>query len=389
MDNFVFHSPTKVIFGKGEEANVGGLIKGYGFGKVLLHYGGGSIQKSGLYDVVTKSLREAGVAFVELSGVEPNPKLPLVREGIALCRNEGVDIILAVGGGSVIDSAKAIGMGLPMDADVWDIYSGAFRPTATVPVGVILTLAAAGSELSNSSVITNPAQMLKRGHGNDVCRPLFAILNPALTFTVSKFQTACGVVDILMHTIERFFGTPARTELTDALAESLMRTVITAGKKAFENPEDYEARGDIMWASSLSHNGLTGNGRTGDWASHQLEHEISGMFDRVAHGAGLSVVFPAWARYVCKHDYARFARFAVNVWGVIHNGSNEETAHAGIDAAEAFFRSLDMPTRLTDLGIGAESIEGMAKQAYGARDSFGFFTPIRPEDTVAIYKLAL
>jgi len=389
MDNFTYYSPTKVLFGKGGEANVGEVIKGYGFRKVLLHYGGGSIKRSGLYGVIMKSLSDAGIAFVELGGVEPNPKLPLVREGIALCKAENVELILAVGGGSVIDSSKAMGMGLMLDGDVWDIYRGLVVPAKTVPVGVVLTISAAGSELSNSSVITNPDGGFKRGHNNDVCRPLFAILNPALTFTVDKFQTACGIVDILMHTIERFFGTPAQTMLSDSFAEGLMRTVIDAGKRVMANPEDYDARGELMWASSLSHNGITGNGRTGDWASHQMEHEISGLFDRVAHGAGLSVVFPAWAKYVCHVDYARFAQFAVNVWGITPGNSDEETAYAGIDAAKAFFKSLGMPTSLTDLEIGADSIKPMAEKAYAWRETMGFFKPLRKPDVVEIYKLAL
>ena len=389
MDNFIYHSPTKVLFGKGGEANAGEIIKGYGFQKVLLHYGGGSVKRTGLYDVVTKSLADAGVSFVELGGVEPNPKLPLVREGIALCRAEKVDMILAVGGGSVIDSSKAIGMGLKLDCDIWDIFAGKTRPVTTVPVGVILTLAAAGSELSNSCVITNPDGGLKRGHNNDICRPLFAILNPALTVTVDKFQTACGIVDILMHTVERFFGTPARTMLTDSFAIGLMRTVIDAGKRAMANPADTDARGELMWASSLSHNGITGNGRTGDWASHQMEHEISGMFDRVAHGAGLSVVFPAWAQYVCHVDYARFAQFAVEVWDIAPGNSDEETAFAGIDAAKAFFKSLDMPTSFADLGIGEESIAPMAEKSFASQETRGFFTPVRKADMIEIFKLAL
>jgi len=389
MDNFLYHSPTKVFFGRGEEEKIGAILQSYAIRKVLLHYGGGSIRQSGLYDTVVSSLCASGIAFIELGGVEPNPKLPLVRKGIELCRAENVELILAVGGGSVIDSSKAIGMGLKMKADVWDLYSGAHRVTETLPVGVILTLAAAGSELSNSSVITNPETKLKRGHNNDVSRPLFAVLNPALTFTVSKFQTACGIVDIIMHTAERYFGTPAQTELTDSFAEGLMRTTIAAGKRAYADPNDYEARGELMWASSLSHNGLTGNGRTGDWATHQMEHEISGMFDRVAHGAGLSVLFPAWAKYVYKHNPARFAAFAVRVFGVTHTGNDEETALTGILAAEAFFKSIDMPTRLADLDIGEESIEPMAAQAFGARETMGFFTPICKQDMIAICKLAL
>ena len=389
MDNFVFCSPTKVLFGECVEKQVGGLIREYGFKKVLLHYGGGSIQKTGLYDSVTQSLQQSGVAYAELGGVSPNPKLSLVREGITFCREEKVDFILAVGGGSVIDSAKAIGMGLRMGGDVWDIYTGKHKAVETVPVGVILTLAAAGSELSMSSVITNEEMKLKRGQNNEVCRPLFAMLNPALTFSVSKFQTACGIVDIIMHTLERYFGTPSQTMLTDSMAEGLMRTVMDAGKRAYANPEDYDARGELIWASSLSHNGITGCGRTGDWATHQLEHEISGMFDHVAHGAGLSVMYPAWARYVCKTDYARFAQLAVNVWGVAPCASEKETAHAGIDAAEAFFKSLDMPTRLPELGVGAECIDGLVSQAYLTRESFGAFKPILKDDAAAIYRLAL
>ena len=288
MNNFTFYAPTKVVFGKGTESQVGALVAAQNCKKVLLHYGSGSVKKTGLLDRVKKSLDESGISYVELGGVVPNPRLSLVREGIALCKKEGVDFLLAVGGGSVIDSAKAIGYGCANDFDVWDIFERKNQPKACLPVGVVLTIAAAGSEMSNSAVITNEDGWKKRGSNSDTCRPKFAIMNPELTMTLPEYQTMCGSTDILMHTMERYFTSQGNMELTDSIAEGLMRTVISNTKILLKNPKDYDARAEIMWASSLSHNDLTGLGNGGnDFASHRLEHELGGMFD-VAHGAGLA-----------------------------------------------------------------------------------------------------
>lgn len=350
MLNFTYHSPTKVIFGKDAESSSGKEIKNLGYTNVLVHFGGGSAKKSGLLDRVHASLDAAGLKWMDLGGVQPNPRLSLVREGIRLCKDNGVDFILAVGGGSAIDSAKGIAYGLANPFDLWELFQGKRTAIACHPVGAILTIAAAGSETSYSTVLTDDATNDKCAYNDDICRPKFAIMNPELTFTLPEYQTMSGVVDILMHTLERYFTNDAG-ELVDRMAESLLVTVIGTAPRLKSNPHDYDARAELMWAGSLSHNGITGVGRVGDWACHQLEHELSGMFD-VAHGAGLSAVWASWARYVYKHDVARFAQFAVRVMGCEINFFNpEETARQGIDAMENFFRSIAMPTSITQLGI--------------------------------------
>ena len=344
MQNFTFHTPTKVFFGKGTEKQVGEIIKSYGFSKVLFHYGSGSIKKTGLYDTVVSALRESGIAFVELGGVEANPKLSMARKAAELARAEKVDMILAVGGGSVLDSAKAAAAGALNDCDPWEFNSKKRVPQKALPVGTILTLAASGSETSDSCVITNEDGWLKRGFNAPCNRPLFSIMNPELTYTVGKYQTGCGIVDIMMHTLERYFSLNEDNPLTDALSEGLVRTVIEAGRRAIENPEDYEARAALMWAGSLSHNGLTGCGKEYMMRCHQLEHELSGAYDRIAHGAGLAVIFPAWAKYIFPYNITRFAQYAVNVWGAPMNFEHpERTAQAGIGATEQYFRSMGMP----------------------------------------------
>ena len=360
MFSFQYFTPTKVLFGKDSENQAGRLLQEAGCRKVLLHYGGGSAVRSGLLARVQSSLEEAGIAYATLGGVVPNPRLSLVYEGIELCRREQVDFILAVGGGSVIDSAKAIGYGLANEGDVWDFYEHTRKPTACLPVGVILTISAAGSEMSNSSVITNGHS--KRGCNSDFCRPAFAILNPDLTKTLPAYQTACGCTDILMHTMERYFTNGGNLELTDAIAEGLMRTVMKHAITLRDHPEDDTARAEVMWAGSLSHNGLTGCGNSGDdFATHGLEHELSGMFD-VAHGAGLAALWGSWARYVWKDCAPRFYRFARMVMQVPAPDLDfqradarpelvEETVLKGIEAMEAFYRSIHMPTSLKELGI--------------------------------------
>ncbi|NLX78182.1 MAG: iron-containing alcohol dehydrogenase [Clostridiaceae bacterium] len=370
MINFEFYCPTKVFFGRGQHKRVGEIIRNYGFKKVLLHYGGGSIKKTGLYDEVVKALNDAGIDFVELGGAQPNPVLGLVKKGIEICRKENVDLVLAVGGGSAIDSGKAIAVGAANDCDPWLFFSKKKEPERALPIGTILTLSATGSETSTSAVITNEELKLKRGLNTDLNRPLFSILNPELTFTVSPYQTACGIVDIMMHTVERYITQKGEAEVTDRIAEAVLKSTIQAGRKALKNPEDYEARATLMWAGSLSHNGLTGLGRDYFMVSHQIEHEISGMFEKVAHGAGLAVVFPAWMKYAYKYNIPRFCQYAVRVWNCEMDYENpENTAIAGIEATIDFFREIGMPTTLRELDVPEDSIEEMAVKCtnYGER----------------------
>ena len=362
MFHFIYHTPTQVVFGKGAEEHTGALVKAQRCKKALIHYGGGSVVRSGLLERIKASLDQAGVSYAELGGVVPNPRLSLVYQGIELCRKEGVDFILAVGGGSVIDSAKAIAYGLAEEDDVWELYDRARQAKACFPVGVVLTIAAAGSEMSNSSVITKDEGGIKRGYNNDLCRPRFAVMNPELTATLPAYQTASGCVDILMHTMERYFTPNGTMELTDSIAEGLMRTVMNNAKILHADPANYDARAEIMWASSLSHNGLTGCGCDGgDFACHGLEHEMGGMFD-VTHGAGLAAVWGSWARYVYRDCLDRFVKFAVNVMGVENTGAPEDVALKGIEAMEDFYRSIEMPTCFSELGIfpNQEQLEKMA-----------------------------
>ncbi|MBR5509915.1 MAG: iron-containing alcohol dehydrogenase [Lachnospiraceae bacterium] len=391
MVNFEYYAPTQVVFGKDTELQTGKLVKEYGASKVLVHYGGSSAKKSGLLDRVCASLGEAGIPYVTLGGVVPNPRLSLVREGIALCKKEGVDFLLAVGGGSVIDSAKAIGYGLFNDCDPWLFFDRQTQAKGCTPLGAVLTIAAAGSEMSNSCVITNEDGWLKRGYSTNYARCRFAVLNPELTCTLPAYQTASGCVDIMMHSMERFFSHAKGTELTDGICESLIRTVMKQAKVLRDDPSNYDARADVMWASSLSHNGLTGCGTTGDWATHQIEHELGGMFD-VAHGAGLAAVWGSWARYVYQEEPEKFAQFAVNVLDIpAGKKSAEDLAMEGICAMEDYFRSIHMPTSLTELGISPTDaqIEDMAQKCmhFGKR-TIGGFKVLKAEDVVKIYHMA-
>lgn len=392
MFDFSYHTPTRVVFGKGAEGQIGKLIKDTGCGKVLIHYGGGSAERSGLLARIRASLDDENIPYVELGGVVPNPRLSLVYQGIELCRREEVDFILAVGGGSVIDSAKAIGYGMTNEGDVWDFYEHVRQASACLPVGVVLTISAAGSEMSNSSVITKDEGMVKRGYNDDICRPVFAVMDPELTMTLPAYQTACGCTDILMHTMERYFTNGGNMELTDAIAEALMRTVIKNALLLKENPKDYNARAEIMWAGSLSHNGLTGCGNDGgDFATHGLEHEMGGMFD-VAHGAGLAAVWGSWARYVLQDCMPRFCRFARNVMGVAPDGSDEEIALKGIEAMENFYRSIGMPTNMRELGIAPteEQLKTMAHMcSLAAGGPKGSAKKLYEEDMLQIYRMAL
>ena len=387
MENFEFYSPTRIIFGRGTEEKVGELTKEYGT-KVLLHYGGGSIKKYGLYDKVIKSLQDAGIYFIELGGVQPNPRLELVKEGIKICRENDIDFILAVGGGSVIDSAKAISLGVPYEGDVWDFFMGKALPEKNLPVGVVLTIPAAGSESSNSVVITKEEGLLKRSCNNDINRPVFAIMNPELTFTLPPYQTASGVVDMMAHIMERYFTHQTDVDLTDGLCESMLKTIMKNALIVMEEPDNYDARAELMWAGTLAHNGLVGTGRIGDWASHAIEHELSAMYD-VAHGAGLAVVFPAWMKYVYKHNVNRFAQFAVNVFNLDYDFANpERTALEGIRRLMDFFRRIGMPTNLEELGVPDHRLEEMASKCKRPNNGrLGYFVPLTEKDILEILKL--
>ena len=394
MNNFTYWTPTKVIFGKDAEKQTGKLVKAQNCKKVLVHFGGQSAEKSGLLDKIRKSLESENISYVTLGGVVPNPRLSLVREGIALCKKEGVDFILAVGGGSVIDSAKAIGYGVVTKGDVWDIYSKKIEPAGCLPVGSVLTIAAAGSEMSDSSVITNEDGWLKRGYSSDYARCRFAVMNPELTATLSEWQTMSGCTDIIMHTLERYFypadEAAGENAITDSIAEGLIKTVMKNALILKDKPKDYNARSQIMWAGSLSHNGLTGCGNgTSDWATHQIEHELSGMFD-VTHGAGLAAVWGSWARYVYKENPARFAQLARNVFGISET-DNEQAALKGIKAMEDFFRSIGMPVSLKELKVnaGEEQIDTMAlKCSFNKTRTIGTFKKLGYEDLKLIYQAA-
>ena len=392
MQNFNYYAPTRVVFGKGTENEVGKLIKEQNCKKVLVHYGGGSVIRSGLLDRVYTSLGAEGIAYTTLGGVVPNPRLSKVREGIELCQREGVDFILAVGGGSVIDSSKAIGYGLTNEGDVWDFYAKKRTASACLPIGTILTISAAGSEMSDSSVITNEDGWIKRGYSSNYCRCKFAILNPELTYTLPDYQTQSGCVDIMMHTMERYLNHSTNMEMTDGISEALIRTVMKNSRILKQDPTNYEARAEVMWAGSLSHNGLTGCGTDGgDWASHQLEHELGGMFD-VAHGAGLTAVWGSWARYVYKDRADRFAKLAENVLMVPHDDNLEKTALAGIEAMEDYYRSVDMPTSLRELGIEPteEQIQELAdKCSFQNTRTIGKVKVLNREDIAKIYRMAL
>ncbi len=389
MDNFTFCSPTLFVFGRDQENNAGKYVKQFGGTKVLLHYGGSSAEKSGLLGRVENSLKREGISWVKLGGVQPNPKSPLIYEGIELCRKEGVDFILAVGGGSVIDSAKAIGLGVVYEGDIWELYSKQAAPAASLPVGTVLTIAAAGSEGSNGSVVSFQREdgVYKRDCGGEFMRPKFSILNPALTQTLPPYQTACGIVDIMCHVHERYFTNTEHVEITDQLCEGVLRTLIKEGPKVMKNPNDYEARANIMWAGTMAHNDICGVGREQDWASHNLEHELSGLYN-CAHGAGLAVIMPAWMDYVMKHDIKRFARYAVNVWGCEKEENPANTARAGIAALRKFWKSLGMPLNFQQLGAREEDIPLLLNYLQIEGRTEGHFVKLGTEDCRAIYQLA-
>lgn len=394
MQNFKYYAPTQVVFGRDTENQVAELVKKYGGTRVLLHYGGQSAVKSGLIAKVEKILSDAGIEYVKLGGVKPNPRLSMVRKGIEVCKAENIDFLLAVGGGSVIDSCKAISSGRFYDGDVWTLYEHKDHATKYLPIGCILTIPAAGSEMSDGSVITNDEVdgWLKKDYCVDEFRCKFAIMNPELTFTLPEWQTACGITDMMMHTMERYFSKDDDMEITDAIAEALLRTCMTEGHKVMKNPTDYVSRANIMWAGSLAHNDLTGCGTSGDWATHNIEHELSGMFD-VSHGAGLASVWGSWARYTREENLPRFARFAHNVMGIDTTGMTDmEASEAGIKAVEAFFNSIGMPTNIHTL-IGKDltdaQIEEMADKCTKSDTiTVGGLKILRKADVAEIYRMA-
>jgi len=392
MKDFNFYAPTRIVFGSSSEEQLPALIRQYGGSKVLVHYGGGSARRYGLLDKVEQMLNDAGIPFVELGGVVPNPLLSKVKEGIGLCCKEEVDFILAVGGGSVIDSAKAIAYGVPYEGDVWDFWDGKAVPSKCLPIGVMLTIPAAGSEMSSSTVITRDEGMLKRGFNSDLCRCKFAIMNPERTYTLPPYQTAAGVTDIMMHTMERYFSKYEDATLTDAISEALLRTVKDAVFEVLKNPEDYRNRAQIMWASSLAHNDLTECGTEKDFACHKLEHELSGLFG-VTHGAGLASLWPSWARLMMDRHLSRFVQFAVNVMGVRNDFCNPRaTALKGIEAIERFYHAIGMPTSIPELiGRSAtdEEIKEMVRKC--SRDgkiTIGAMEVLHEEEMERVYRAA-
>ena len=389
MQDFTYYAPTKVFFGRDKHKDIGKIVKSYGFDNIMLQYGKESIKKSGLYDEVMSSLSENGIKVVEMGGVEPNPKLSFVIEAVKVAKETGVQMILAVGGGSVLDSSKYTAAGALYDGDVWDFPTGKATLEKSLPVGCILTLAAAGSEMSGSAVVTNMEENMKRGFGSEHNRCLFAIMNPELTYSVSKYQTACGVVDIMAHTMERYFVPVEPTDITDRIAESVLKATISAGATLMENPKDYDARANMMWASSLSHNDLTGCGRQNALCVHQLEHALSGEYDEIAHGAGLAVLFPAWAKYIYKNNIPRFAQFARRVWDCTET-DDEAAALCGIEKMAEYFKSIGMPSRLSDFGLDGSCIDRLCELCtFGRKRSVKSYIDMDYDVIKDIFKLCL
>ena len=390
MDDFRFYAPTYFCFGRDSEKEIGGLVKRFGGHKVLIHYGGGSVKRNGVYDRVIASLEDAGIPWLELPGVKPNPRSGLVYQGIELCRRENIDLILAVGGGSAIDSAKAIAAGVPYAGDFWDYYSKGLPVDAALPVGTVLTIAAAGSEGSPDSVITHEDGLYKRGATGEAMRPKFSILNPESTTTLPPYQSACGITDIMAHVCERYFTNTRDVEATDRLCEGVLKSVIKEAPKVIRDPADYQARANIMWAGMVAHNNLVGVGRAQDWNSHRIEHELSSLYD-VAHGAGLAVIMPNWMRHVMHHDVTRFAQFAVRVWGCDMNFAHPEiTAAEGIDRFRAFLTSIGMPATFAQVGAKEEDIAELTAHLFSAeQEPLPGFMQLYRKDVEAIYRLAL
>ena len=388
MDNFNFCSPTEFIFGKGTENGCGQLIKKYGGKKVFIHYGGKSAEKSGLLDRIRTSLNDESVPYIELGGVKPNPRDTKVYEGIKMCRDNQVDFILAVGGGSVIDSAKAIAAGVCYSGDFWDFYSGKSEIKKAIPVATVLTISAAGSEGSGDSVITKEIGMLKRGAGSVLLRPVFSVLNPELTCTLPSYQTACGATDIMAHVFERYFTNTTDVEITDRLCEAVLLTMIKETPRAVADSNNYEARANIMWAGTVAHTNIVGVGRSQDWNSHAIEHELSGLYD-CAHGAGLAVIMPAWMEFVYKHNVMRFAQMATRIFGCQMNFENpEETAMDGIKAFRRFLHSIGMPVNFRELGAEPADIPVLVEKM-DIQDRTSGFVNLSSEDVAQIYRIAV
>lgn len=388
MDNFQFYSPTEFIFGKNTESDCGKYVKKYGGTKVLVHYGSASAVRSGLIERVKASLEAEGISFVLLGGVQPNPRDTKVYEGIELCRRENADFILSVGGGSCIDSSKAIAAGVMYDGDFWDFYSGKAAVEKALPVGTVLTIAAAGSEGSGGSVITKEEGMLKRSTGSDLLRPKFSILDPELTETLSAYQTACGATDIMAHVLERYFTNTEEVEITDRLCEAVLLTMIKETPRVIADPHNYQARANIMWAGTVAHNDIVGVGRSQDWNSHAIEHELSGLYD-CAHGAGLAVIMPAWMEYVYTHNIMRFAQMAVRIWGCEMNFENpSDTALKGIRRFRSFLAGIGMPINFKQLGAKEEDIPELVKKFGLGGGRTGGFVSLSSEDISNIYHIA-
>jgi len=386
LENFVYQNPTRIIFGKDTDKNVGSEVKKHA-DKVLLHYGGGSIKKYGVYERVTRSLQEEGIEILELSGVKPNPVLGMVNKGIDICRKENIKFILSVGGGSVIDSAKAIALGVPYHGNVWDFFDGKAKPKDALPTGVVLTIPAAGSESSDVSVITNEDGLIKRGYHHHLIRPRFAILNPELTYTLPPFQSAAGAADIISHVMERYFTHTRNVDLTDRLCESTIKTVIKNTPVVLSQPDNYHSRAEIMWASTLAHNGLLGTGRVEDWGSHKIGHELSAIYG-ITHGASLAIAFPAWMKYTYKKNIPLFAQFASRIFNVeVDYLHMEKTAMEGIERLISFFKSIGLPTTLSDADIGDDRFEEMAQKCV-ATGPKGNFIKMHAEDVINILKIA-
>ncbi len=391
MLNFDFHNPTRIIFGKDTHKEIGTLLQPHAT-KILLHFGGSSIKKSGLYNAVVASLKENYLDFIELGGVVPNPRLSLVHEGIALCKKEGVDLILAVGGGSVIDSAKAIAMGVYYDGDVWEVYEQKKAIMAALPVATILTIPAAGSESSNSTVITNEEKQMKLGYGSNYLRPVLSVMNPELFYTLPKNQIANGVADMMSHIFERYFTNTLQTDLTDGLCETTLKTIMKNALLVSANPTNYDAWCQVGFGGTIAHNDMLGLGRGQDWACHGMEHELSAIYD-VAHGAGLAVLTPAWMQYVYKSNINMFIQFAVNVMGVEGSYRNPDAiVLEGIERLREFFEKIGLPSTLSGLGIDESKLELMAKkatgEAYGSEHPIGGLKKLYWQDVLEIYKLA-
>ncbi len=387
MENFTFYAPTYFDFGKQAEEHVGKLVKRFGGSRVLLHYGGGSIKKSGLYDRIKKCLEEESLFFAELGGVKPNPRSGLVYEGIRLCKEQKIDFILAVGGGSTIDSSKAIAAGCCYDGDFWDFYTKKAVIKNALPVGTVLTIAAAGSEGSTNTVITNEETGFKKGAGSDLLRPRFSILNPELTCTLPPYQTAAGATDIMIHICERYFSNTEEVEITDRLCEAVLKTMIHETPRVIKEPDNYEARANIMWAGMLAHNNVCGVGRVQDWASHHIEHELSALYD-VTHGAGLAVIAPAWMRYVLTINPYKLVQFAERVWEIEPQETEEQTALKGIEAFEDFLRKIGMPLTFGEIGASESDIDTMTEKLLTGKETEGNYVKLTADDVKKIYHYA-